>query len=102
MGACSACRVADANRLVLDEGGGSPWNVIAFVLSGAWPEVENGPSEKRVNDGLLEGGDDAGMDGGVHQSILDGVEALGEGVVVSREVHVARHGKRRLVRLSGR
>ena len=88
------------NRLVLDEGGGCPRDVVVLMLSGARSKVEDGSPKKRANDGLLERGDDTGMDGGVHEPILDGIETSGENVVVPREAHIARHRARRLVRLS--
>ena len=94
-------RATDANGLVLDEGGSGPRDVIAFMLSRVRMEVEDSPPEERTNDGLLERGDNTGVDGGVHESILDGIKALGEDVVVSREAHVARYCTRRLIRLSG-
>ena len=86
---------------MLDESGGGPQDVVAFVLSRAWVEVEYGPSKERMDDGLLERGNDAGMNGGVHESIFDGVEVLSEDVVVVREAHVARDHGRCLIHLSG-
>ena len=71
------------------------------MLSGAWAEIENDPPEEGADDGLLEGGDNTGMDGGVHDPILYGIEAFGEGIVAPREAHVARYRIRCLVRLSG-
>ena len=55
-----------------------------------------------MNDGLLEGGDYTGMDGGVHESILDGVEMSGEDVIVSCNAHVMCNGRWCLVCMSGR
>ena len=49
---------------------------------------------------MLKQGDDAGVDDGVHELILDGVEAIGEDVVVPRDAHVACYRGRRLIRLS--
>ena len=100
-GARGARGATNADRFVLDEGGGGPRDVVTFVLSGARLKVENGPSEERTDDGLLEWGDDAGMDGGIHEAILDGVEAFGEDIIVSREAHIARHRGWRLIRLLG-
>ena len=94
-------RAADANGLVLGEGGRGPRDVVVFVLARMWSEIEDGPPEKRADDRLLERGDDAGVDGGVHESIFDSIEAGGEDVVVSREAHVARYRGWRLIRLSG-
>ena len=98
---CGMCRVADADGLVLDKGGGGPRDIVVLMLSGARAEVEDGSPEKRADNGLLERGDDARVDGCIHESILDGVKALGENVVVPRETHVACYRGRRLIRLSG-
>ena len=87
---------------MLREGGRGPRDVVTFMLAGTWSEVEDSPPEKRADNRLLERGNDAGVDGGVHESIFDGVEAVGEDVVVSRDAHIARHRGRRLIRLSGR
>ena len=90
------------NGLVLDEGGISPWDVVTLMPSGAWAEKENGSPEKGAHNGLLERGDDAGVNGSVHELIFDGVETLGEDVVVLSETHIPHHRTRCLVRLSGR
>ena len=94
-------RTANANRLLLGERGGGPRDVVAFVLGGARTEVVDGPPEEGANDGLLQRGDDARVDRSVHESILNGVEAVSEDVVISRDAHVARDGGRCLIRLSG-
>ena len=93
-------RATHVDRFVLREGGGGPRDVVAFMLSGAWTEVKDGPPEEGANNRLLEWSDDAGVNGSIHESILDGVEAFGEDIIVSRETHVARHRGRRLVGLS--
>ena len=100
-GACSACGAADANGLMLRKGGRRPRNVVAFMLAGVWPEVEDSPSEEGTDDRLLKWSDDVGVDGGVHESVLDGVEVVSEDVVVSCDVHVSRHRRRCLICLSG-
>ena len=97
--ACGARRAADADGLVLGEGGRGPRDVVAFVLARAWSEVEDGSPEERVDNRLLEWGDDAGVDSSVHESIFNGVEAIGKDVVVSRDAHVARYRRWRLIRL---
>ena len=84
----SACGVANADRLVLREGGRRPGDVVVFVLAGAWSKIENGPFQKGVDDCLLEWGDDMGMDRGVHESILHDVETVGEDIVVPCNAHV--------------
>ena len=71
------------NWVVLGEGGGGPRDSVALMLSGAWTEVESGPLEKGADDCLLERGDDAGVDGSIHESIFNGIEALGEDIVVT-------------------
>ena len=101
-GACGTRGAANANRLVLRESSGGPRDIVPFVLGRARMEVEDGSAEKRADDGLLQRRDDVRVDHGVHESILDGVEAFGEDVVVLREAHVACNGGRRLVCLSGR
>ena len=90
------------NRFVLEKGSRGPGNIVALVLAGAWLEVKDGPSEEGTDDRLLERGDDAGVDGGIHESIFDGVEAVGEDIVVPHDAHVARYRGQCLVRLSGR
>ena len=101
-GACGACRVADANGFMLGKGGRGPRNVVALMLARAWSEVKDGPSEEGTDDRLLKWGDDAGVDGGVHESIFNGVEAVGEDIVVSRDAHVPHYHRWCLVRLSSR
>ena len=54
-----------------------------------------------MDDRLLKRSDDAGVDGGVHESVLDGVETVSEDVVILRDTHVSRHRGRRLICLSG-
>ena len=100
-GARGARRVADTNRFVLRERSSSPRDIIPFMLGGARLEVEDGPSEERADDGLLEWSDDAGVDRGVHEPILDGVEVVGKDVIIPRDAHIARDGGWRLLRLSG-
>ena len=97
-----ARRAADADGFVLTEGGRSPRDVVAFMLAGVGSEIEDGPSEEGTNDRLLKWGDDAGVNGSVHELIFDGIEAVGKDVVVSRDMHVACHCRWRLVRLSSR
>ena len=97
-----ARRAADADGFVLGEGGWGPRNVVAFMLSGAWPEVENGPSKEGMDDRLLEWGDDAGVNGGVHEPVFDSVEAVGEDIIVPRDAHVARYCGQHLIHLSSR
>ena len=70
---------------------------VPFMLGGAWTKVVDGAPEEGVDDGLLEWSDDMGVDRGVHESIFDGVEAVGKDVVVAHDAHVARDGGRRLV-----
>ena len=101
MSARGACRAADVDRLVLGEGGRGPRDVVVFVLGGAWLEVKDGSPEKRANNRLLERGNDAGVDGGVHEPIFDGIEVVGEDIVVSRDAHVACYRGWRLIHLSG-
>ena len=72
-----------------------------FMLAGTWSEVKDGPSEEGMDDCLLEWSDDAGVDGGVHEPVLDGVEAISEDVVVSCDAHVPCHRRRCLICLSG-
>ena len=95
------CRATDANGLVLREGGRGPRDVVTFMLAGAWSEVEDGPPEKRADNHLLEWGDDAGVDGGIHELIFNGIEAVGEDVVVPRDAHVVCYHGWRLIHLSG-
>ena len=96
-----ACGVADANGLVLREGGRHPRNIVAFMLAGTGLEIKDGPSEEGTDNCLLKWSDDMGVHGGVHESVFDGVEAVGEDVVVSHDAHVACHCRRRLICLSG-
>ena len=42
-----------------------------------------------------------GVHGSIRESVFDGVEVVGEDVVVSRDVHVACHHRRHLICLSG-
>ena len=97
----SACGVTDANRLVLRQGGRHPGNIVVFMLARAWSEEKDGSSEKGMNDGLLKRGNDAGVDGGIHEVILNGVEAVSKDVVVSRDAHVSCHRRWCLICLSG-
>ena len=87
--------------LVLRKGGRGPGDVVALVLTRAQAEEEDGAPEKGTDNRLLERGDDARMDSRVHESVFDGVETIGENVVIPREAHVAGHRKRCLIRLSG-
>ena len=96
-----ACGAANSDGFVLRKGGRGPGDVVAFMLTRARSEEEEGPAEEGANDRLLERGDDAGMDGGIHDSVFDGVKTAGEDVVVSREAHVAGHRRWCLIRLSG-
>ena len=96
-GARGARRVADADRIVLGKCGGGPRDVVSFMLGGVRTEVEDSSPEKGANDGLLEWRDDAGVDRGGHEAILNGVEAVGENVVVARDAHVTRDSGRCLV-----
>ena len=89
------------DRLVLRKGSRSPRNVVVLMLTRTRSEEEDGCPEEGANNHLLKRGDDAGVDGGVHDVVFDGVEAVGEDVVVPCEAHVASHRKWGLVRLSG-
>jgi hypothetical protein len=93
--------MADVNGLVLRKGGQCPRNIVVLMLAGAWSEVKDGPSKEGTDDRLLKQSNDAGVDGGVHESVLDGVEAVSEDVVVSRDTHVPRHRRQCLICLSG-
>ena len=97
-----ARRAADVDGLVLGKGGRGPRNVVAFMLAGVWSEVEDGPSEEGMDDRLLKWGDDAGVNGGVHEPVFNGLEAVGEDIVVLCDAHVARYCGWRLIRLSSR
>ena len=90
-GACSTCRVADVNGLVLGKGGWRPRDIVTFMLAGAWSEEKDGPSEEGTDNRLLKRSDNAGVDSGVHEPVLDGVETVSEDVVVSHDTHVPRH-----------
>ena len=92
-GACArgACGAANTDGLVLRKGGRGPGDVVSFVLTRARAEEEDGPSEEGTDDHLLEWGDDTGVDSGVHESVFNGVETIGEEVIVSRETHIAGH-----------
>ena len=88
------------DRFVLREEGGGPRDVVTFMLGGARPEVEDSPAEERADNGLLEWGDDAGVDRGIHKAVLDSVEAVGEDVVIAHDTHVTRDGGGCLIRQS--
>ena len=100
-GAHSACGAADANGLVLRKGGRHPRNIVTLMLAGVWSEVKDGPSKEGTDDRLLKQSDDAGVDGSIHELVLDGVEAVSEDVVVSHDTHVLCHCRRCLICLSG-
>ena len=78
VGTCGMRGVSDADGLVLREGGRCPGDIVAFVLAGAWSEIEDGPPQKGADNCLLERGDNAGVDGGVHESVLHSVKTVGE------------------------
>ena len=101
MGAHSACGMANMNGLVLRKGGRCPRNIVTLMLAGAWSEVKDGPFKEGTDDRVLKRSDDAGVDGSVHESVLNGVEAVSEDVVVSCDTHVLRHRRRCLICLSG-
>ena len=90
-GARGAHGAADADGLVLREGGRHSGDIVTFVLSRAWSEIENGPSQKGADDCMLKWGDDTGVDGGVHDPVLHGIETVGKDVIVPHNVHVARN-----------
>ena len=96
-----ACRAADVNGLMLGEGSRGPEDVVAFMLAGAWSEIEDSPPEEGTDDRLLKWGNDVGVNGGVHEPVFDGVEAVGEDIIVSCDAHIARYCGWRLIRLSG-
>ena len=75
---------------MLREGGWRPGDIVAFMLTGAWLEIEDGPSQEGTDDCLLEWGDDTGMDSGIHEPVLHGIETVGEDIIVPRNVHVTR------------
>ena len=100
-GVRSACGTSDTNGLMLRKGGRRPRNIVAFMLTRVWSEVKDGPSEEGADDHLLEQSDDMRVDGGVHKSVLNGVEAVSEDVIVSHDAHVPRHRGRCLICLSG-
>ena len=102
MGTCGLGGVSNVDGVVLREGGWRPGDVIALVLTGSWAKEEDGHAQKWADNSLLEGGDDAGMDSSVHKSVFDGIEAVGEDIVVPCETHVAGYHERRLVCLSSR
>ena len=87
MGARSACRTADANGLVLRKGSRCSRNVVMFVLTRVQSEVKDGSPEEGTDDRLLKRSNDAGVDGGVHESILDSVEAVSEDVTTFTTQH---------------
>ena len=87
-GTCGARGMTDADGVVLSESGWHPGDVVPFMLTRAWLEVEDGTSQKGVDDRLLEWGDNAGVNGGVHESVFYHVEAVGEDIVVLGDVHV--------------
>ena len=101
MGARGTRGVAYTNRLVLRERSSGSRDVVSFMLSGARTEIEDGSAEKGADDGLLEWRDDAGVDRGVHETIFDGIEVVGEDVVVTRDAHIMCDSGRCLVRYSG-
>ena len=102
MGARSACEATDADRFVLREGGWHPGDIVAFVLTGAWLEIEDGPSQEGTDDRLLERGNDTGMDSSVHEPVLHGVETVGEDIIVPCNAHVGHDRRWCLVCVSSR
>ena len=98
---CGMSGTANVNRVILGEGGQGPGDVVPFMLTRMQPEVKDGPPQKGADDGLLKGGNNAGMDSGIHQSILNGVEAVGEDVIVLHDMHVMHDGHWCLVCMSG-
>ena len=60
-GMCAGCagRAANTDQLVLREGGLHPRDIVPLMLSEARPEVEDTGPQEGVDNGLLEGGDDA-------------------------------------------
>ena len=86
----SARGVTNADGLMLREGGRRPGDIVMFVLTRAWSEIEDGPSQKGMDDRLLKQGNDTGMDSGIHEPVLHDVETAGEGIVVPHNAHVAR------------
>ena len=86
---------------MLGKGGRRPGNIIAFVLAGAWSKIEDGAPEEGVDDHLLKQGDDAGVDGSVHESVFNGVEVASKDIVVLCDTHVPRHRGWCLICLSG-
>ena len=94
-------RVANVNGVMLREGGWGPGNVVLFMLTGTRPEIKDSPPQERKNDGVLEGGDDAGMDSSVHEPILNGVETISEDIIVLHDTHVTHNSHRCLICMSG-
>ena len=86
---------------MLGKGGWGPRDVVAFVLAGAWSEIEDGTPEEGMDNRLLEWGDNAGVDGGVHELVFDSIEAVGEDIVVPHDTHVPRDRGGCLIHLSG-
>ena len=101
VGTRSACGVTNTNRFVLREGGRRPGDVVMFVLTRMWSEVKDSPPEEGMDNRLLQRSDDVGVDGSIHESILDGVEAVSEDIVVPCDAHVPCHRRRCLVCVSG-
>ena len=90
-GARGSHRAANADGVVLRESGRCPRNVVALVLARVWTEIEDGPSEEGANDGLLQWSDNMGVDGGVHESVFDGVKVVSEDVIIPCNTHVLCH-----------
>ena len=95
-------RAADVNGVMLREGGRGPGNVVPFMLTRPWPEIKDSPPQERTNNGLLKGGDDAGMDSGIYEPILDSVKMISKDVIVPCDIHVMHNSCWCLICMSGR
>ena len=98
---CGSSGVANMDGFMLREGGQCPQNVIVFMLT--WPrmEEEDGCAEEWADNGLLKGGNDAGVDSGIHDVVFHSIETVGEDIIVPHDTHVARNRHGRLVCVSG-
>ena len=79
---------ANMDGIVLREHCQHPRNIVLFMLSWAQVEVKDAGPQKGADYGLLAWRNDAGMDGSIHELVLDGIEAIGENVIVLHDTHI--------------
>ena len=77
---------------MLREGGQGPGDVVPFMLPRTRLEVENACSQKGVDDGLLQGGDDVRVDGGIYEPVFDSIETVSKDIVVPCYAHITHDG----------